>query len=62
MSEKKKNCFSFSILPQWSNFIFTAIISSYQLINPINTGVFRTITENTLFEKCFFLKKIAFSG
>ena len=25
-----------------SSFIFTAIISIYQLINPINTGVFRT--------------------
>ena len=33
---------SFSILPPSSNFIFTATISIYQLVNPINTGVFRT--------------------
>ena len=42
MSEKKKSFFSFSVLLPWSNFIFTAIISIYPLINPINTGVFRT--------------------
>ena len=42
MSERKKSFFSFSILPPWSNFIFIATISIYQLINPINTGVFRT--------------------
>ena len=40
MSERKKSCISFSILPPWSNFIFTATISIYQLINPINTGVY----------------------
>ena len=41
MSEKK-GCFFFSILPTWSNFIFTATISVYQLINPINMGVCKT--------------------
>ena len=33
--------FSFSVLPPWSNFIFRATISIYQLINTINTAVFR---------------------
>ena len=42
MSERKKSFFSFSILPPWPNFIFTAIISIYQLINPINMRGFRT--------------------
>ena len=43
MTERKNRFFSFSILPPWSNFIFSAIISIYQLINnPINTGVFWT--------------------
>ena len=40
MPERKKSCSSFSILPPWSNFIFTAAISIYQLINRINTGVY----------------------
>ena len=40
MSERKKSCISFSILPPSSNFIFTATISIYQLINPITTGVY----------------------
>ena len=38
----KKSCFSFSVLPPWYNFIFTSTIFIYQLINLINTGVFRT--------------------
>ena len=33
---------SFSILPPCSNFIFIATISICQLINSINTGVFKT--------------------
>ena len=38
MTERKKSCFSSSILPPGCNFILTATISLYQLINPVCRG------------------------
>ena len=54
VTSNKQKCQKKRRIVSPSLFYLTAIISGYQLINPINTGVFRTITQNTLLEKCFF--------
>ena len=40
--ERKKSCFSLSIFPSWSNFIFVATVSIYRFIYCGDTDVCRT--------------------